>query len=137
MKETALWRKLDPVISKRGKFQKISDQFTGGIPDVLGALVGTPVAIELKELKGVRVIRTKFRPGQLDWLEDWSSSGGLSLILTTHGLRWLVFSWAYGVDLESGVSPEDISEHCLWEGIGKGVEEKFCRWLEGRVLSKR
>lgn len=129
MKETALWRKMDPHLATIGKFQKISDKFTGGISDVIGCLTSRGVAMELKELKGVRVIRTKFRPGQLDWLEDWRNSGGLSLIVASHGLQWYAFPDTVGIDLEAGVSPPELLEIALWTGKGKGVEESFCKFL--------
>lgn len=128
MKETALWRRLDPELSKIGKFQKISDKFTGGIPDVLGCIT-RGVALELKELKGVRVIRTKFRPGQLDWLGDWELAGGLSLIVATHRLTWYAFPVSAGEPLESGVS--DLEDLALWiHRGGKEAPRNFCDWMK-------
>ena len=110
MKESALWRHLKPELAAWGKFQKISDRFTPGIPDVLGASFGHPMAIELKELEGVRVIRTKFRPGQLDWLEDWDKAGGYSMVLSTWGKRVYIHPWEAGTRLELGVSPEELDQ---------------------------
>ena len=107
MKESILWNHLKPVLSTHGKFQKISDRFTPGIPDVLGCSLSRSYALELKELKGIRVIRTKFRPGQLDWLQDWHKAGGYSWILSTWGSMILVHPWEAGTLLEEGVD-EDL-----------------------------
>ena len=108
MKESALWRHLKPELAAWGKFQKISDRFTPGIPDVLGVSFGHPMAMELKELDGVRVIKAKFRPGQLDWLEDWDKAGGYSMNLSTWGKRIYVQPREAGTQLELGVSPEEL-----------------------------
>jgi len=112
MKESLLWKHLSPELKLAGaKFQKISDRFTPGIPDVLGMHNSTGHAWELKELKGVRILRMKFRPGQLDWLRDWEQSGGVSFIISTHGQRVYIHGWSYGEELElSGMSPGRIED---------------------------
>lgn len=111
MIESTLWKHLSPELNRRGKFQKVSDRFTPGIPDVLGvARQRGGYAIELKEFKGVRVLRTKFRPGQLDWLEDWSDNGGTSMIIVTLNQTVYVFSWQRGILLETGASPETMEK---------------------------
>lgn len=117
MKETKLWNQLRPLLSTYGKFQKISDRFTGGIPDVLGSASGRAIAAELKELDGVLTIGTRFRPGQLDFLRDWERAGGCSLILSTHGVRssfrLYIHPWQAGVELERGVTPYRLVELSL------------------------
>lgn len=110
MKESALWKHLRPELAAWGKFQKISDRFTPGVPDILGVSFGRPIAAELKELDGVRVIRAKFRPGQLDWLEDWDKAGGYSMVLSTWGKVVYVHPWGAGSQLELGVSPEELDQ---------------------------
>lgn len=114
MKETALWNKVKPHLNRVGLFQKISDRFTPGVPDVLGVYQGRGIAIELKELKGVRIFRAKFRPGQLDFLRDWEKAGGLSVVLSTTRSRQIyVHPWSFGETLESGVNPETLNEAAL------------------------
>lgn len=142
MKETTLWQHIDHPLSAFGKFQKISDRFSGGVPDVLGSCRGggdparritvgagtwaaviqrgIPVAMELKELEGVRVLKTKFRPGQLDFLRDWELGGGVSLILTSHGQDVVAFRWELGEALERGVSPQALLDHCLFHWSRRG-----------------
>jgi hypothetical protein len=113
MKETPLWGKLRPGLSRAGRFQKISDRFTPGIPDVLGMANGVGYAIELKELKGVKVLKAEFRKGQLDWLESWRDAGGVSLIVVTlpGSSTWAVFPPEFGSRLEFGLTPEELSPY--------------------------
>jgi len=113
MKESALWRNLSPELQRFGKFQKISDRFTPGVPDVIGSCkspggpLGVPVALELKEFSGMRVLKVKFRPRQLDWLREWEEAGGKSFILSSHGNRVLMaHHHSHGPELEQGVSAE-------------------------------
>ena len=108
MKESTLWDHLKAPLQSSGKFQKISDRYTPGIPDVLGCFASRGIAIELKELDGVRVIRTKFRPGQLDWLGDWAMAGGTSWIISTLGSEIFVHHWAFGCELENGLTREQL-----------------------------
>ena len=113
MKESTLWDHLKPVLKAVGKFQKISDRFTPGIPDALGCWCGLGVAMEFKELDGVRVLRTKFRPGQLDWLRDWERSGGVSWIIASHGQTVYVHSWGFGQEIEKGSDPSTVEKRAL------------------------
>lgn len=124
MKETTLWQHIDHPLSAFGKFQKVSDRFSGGVPDVIGTCLkdelrgvmsGIPVAMELKELDGVRVLKTKFRPGQLDFLRDWELGGGVSLILASSGQTVYGFQWAMGEALEQGIAPGSAKRNCLFE----------------------
>lgn len=108
MKESTLWDHLKAPLQSSGKFQKVSDRYTPGIPDVLGCFASKSIAIELKELKGVLVIKTKFRPGQLDWLEDWANAGGLSWIISTLGSKVFVHHWSFGCELEKGLTQERL-----------------------------
>jgi hypothetical protein len=108
VKESTLWDHLKPELSALGKFQKISDRFTPGVPDVLGCFSSTGYAIELKQLKGIRIFKTKFRPGQLDWLQDWHHSGGRSWIVSSIGQRIFVHGWGHGEDLEKGMTEERL-----------------------------
>lgn len=111
MTETTLWKHLRPILNQHGKFQKVSDRFTPGIPDVLGCLRSMGVAIELKELKGVKILKTKYRPGQLDWLEEWAQAGGgRAWIIATHGQTVYVLPWFKGYLLESGIAPADLED---------------------------
>lgn len=111
MKESLLWKHLKPELSRVGKFQKISDRFTPGVPDMLGISEGIPLAIEFKELKGTRVLRVSFRPGQLDWLRDWERGGGVSWILsTTHDGEVMAHTWRCGEDMEKGFEPSALRE---------------------------
>lgn len=114
MKETTLWGHLKPELKRLGKFQKISDRFTPGVPDVIGCSEGVPYALELKEFHGIHLLKVRFRPGQLDWLMDWVSSGGVGLIVVSHGSNkvWC-FEPAIGQNLEDGVSPDWASEHSI------------------------
>lgn len=139
MKETTLWQHLDHPLSAFGKFQKISDRFSGGVPDVLGTCrlarsagpgPGIPIAIELKELEGVRVMKTKFRPGQLDFLRDWELGGGVSLILTSHGLDVIGFRWELGEALERGVDPRALLDHCLFHWNRRGHSAPWRSFVE-------
>ncbi len=104
MKEATLWEHLKPELKKLGKFQKVCDRFTPGIPDILGCGNGIPYALELKELKGVQLLKAHFRPGQIDWLKDWVARGGVGLVVTSHGSQVMVFSPASAIHLEEGVS---------------------------------
>ena len=108
MKESTFWEHLKPELKRLGKLQKISDRFTPGVPDVLGSIMGIPVAMELKEFDGVRVMRVSFRPGQVDWLEDWQKARGVSLILSTQGQT----AYVHGVEdaqlLEDGMTPQEV-----------------------------
>jgi hypothetical protein len=124
MKETTLWQHIDHPLQSHGRFQKISDRFSIGVPDVLGCCrwegvttvkTGIPVAMELKELSGVGVVKTKFRPGQLDWLRDWELGGGVSLVLTTWGHTVYGFRWNKGWALECGLEPSSLRKNCLFE----------------------
>lgn len=106
MIESTLWSHLKPELKRVGKFQKVSDRFTPGVPDVLGCCRGLGMAMELKEFSGVKILRVEFRPGQLDWLEDWSEAGGLSWIISSVKQTVMVFPWELGPQLEDGVSPD-------------------------------
>lgn len=110
MKETALWNHLRPRLVKYGKFQKISDRFTLGIPDVLGIHRGKGVAIELKEFSGVSILRVKFRPGQVRWLTDWEDHGGISWIAATHGKNFYLIKPRHAEEVSTGVSPSQLLE---------------------------
>jgi len=113
MLESTLWGHLKPELKKVGKFQKISDRFTPGVPDVIGCMDGVPWAIELKTLKGVKLHRVGFRPGQLDWLQDWVQSGGVGLIMVSQGQSVWVFEHQHGKPLEEGVSTAFLNHHSL------------------------
>lgn len=113
MKESLLWKHLKPELHKRGKFQKLSDRFTPGVPDVLGCFASRGIAIELKELGGVRVVKTKFRPGQLDWLEDWYDAGGASWIVSTWSNVAFVHPRTAGPLLEHGMTPNEVYEEAV------------------------
>ena len=113
MKESTLWGHLKPELKRVGKFQKISDRFTPGIPDTLGCLNGIGVAMEFKELDGVRVLKAKFRPGQLDWLRDWEQGGGVSWIVSTLGQVVYVHSWDFGAVIEKGSDPSTVEKRAL------------------------
>lgn len=82
MKETTLWDYLRPLLEREGKFQKISDRFTFGVPDVLGVYRGRGFALELKDFYSANgLIRADFRPGQIPFLNDWHRSGGIALVV--------------------------------------------------------
>lgn len=105
MKESLLWKHLKPELKRYGKFQKISDRFTPGVPDVLGCCpTKGGVALELKEFSGVHRVKLSFRPGQLDWLRDWSLAGGTSYIVSSHRSTVTVHSHQLGAFLEAGCS---------------------------------
>ena len=108
MKESTLWDHLKPTLQASGKFQKISDRFSPGVSDILGCFVGIGIAIELKELDGVRVIKAKFRPGQLDWLDDWDKAGGPAWIISTLGQYVFVHHCRYGASLENGMPLDEV-----------------------------
>lgn len=108
MNESTLWGHLRPELERRGKFQKTSDRFTPGIPDVLGMCDGLGRAWELKEFDGVIKWKLKFRPLQLDWLRDWELAGGQSLILSTHRQTLFAHRWEMGEILEHGTLPEVV-----------------------------
>ncbi len=110
MKESTLWGHLKPALRAVGKFQKISDRFTPGVPDALGCWCGVGVAAEFKELEGVRVLRTKFRPGQLDWLRDWEREGGISWIISSHRQTIYVHRWEFGREVEKGSDPTTVRD---------------------------
>jgi len=112
MIESTLWKHLKPELRRLGKFQKISDRFTPGVPDVLGCS-GAGIAMELKEFDGVRVLKVSFRPGQLDWLRDWSKGGGISWIVVSHRQTVYVFRWQTGPELEEGCSPDRVDRIAL------------------------
>lgn len=109
MKETALWNKLRPELEKLGKFQKIADKFTGGIPDVLGCYQGQGVAVELKEFKGTAASYwVRFRPGQVRWLRDWEKAGGVSWVASTVGTELYLIPVHHAAKLEAGVNLPDL-----------------------------
>ena len=113
MLESLLWKNTKSEFRKVGKFQKTSDRFTPGIPDVLGCCDGTAYALELKRLAGSGRVRVKFRPGQLDWLEEWGLAGGVGLIVATLEPYVLVFDPRHGPQLELGVSRAEALEMAL------------------------
>lgn len=131
MNESTLWKHLRPELALLGHFQKISDRFTPGIPDILGMHDGNGYAWELKELKGVRVLRTKFRPGQLDWLRDWEQAGGTSSIISTNFQRVYVHSWEDGKRLEAGCLTSEIDDGALlvWDKTRKNSWAEFCKLI--------
>lgn len=111
MKESSLWDRIRSPLNREGKFQKISDRFTEGIPDVLGSHKGRSFAIELKEIEGVRILRAKFRPGQLDWLRDWEElGGGVSLVVASWKTSGIILPWRFGRELEEGTTPNRVIE---------------------------
>lgn len=132
MKETNLWGKLRPALNYLGTFQKISDRFTPGVPDVLGVYEGRGFALELKEVSGVEVLRVKFRPNQLDWLEDWEKSGGASWLAITHGQQAMFLHWSFGQELESeGMSPKRLDQAAHYRKTKDESFRDFCeRFLE-------
>ena len=111
MRESTLWEHLKPELKRLGKFQKVSDRFTPGVPDVLGCDHGIPVAMELKEFSGVLIMKVKFRPGQIDWLRDWAESGGQSWVVVSTGQTVYVFRPRYCVGLEGGLSTTTAGAH--------------------------
>lgn len=113
MKESTLWEHLKPDLKKLGKFQKISDRFTPGVPDVIGCMDGIPYALELKELHGVHILKARFRPGQIDWLKDWVIAGGVGLIVVTQGTHVMAFDPDDGFQLAEGVTPSWAQERSL------------------------
>lgn len=117
MTETQLWKNLRPHLNQRGLFQKTSDRFTPGVPDVLGMADSVGYALELKQLKGVHTLKCHFRPGQLDWLRDWEAAGGRSWVVATRGALLLAFPWDYGPLLERGEPPGYVYENAAmcWE----------------------
>lgn len=107
MKETRLWRQLAPCLLRFGKFQKISDRFTGGVSDVLGCQLpaGRACAFELKEFYLRRgLVVADFRPGQIPFLQDWGKAGGLALVVGTLGRQVAAFDWRDAQALQDGVS---------------------------------
>lgn len=133
MKESLLWKHLSPELKRMGaKFQKVSDRFTPGVPDVLGMHDEQGHAWELKELKGVRVLRTKFRPGQLDWLRDWERAGGTSWVISTNFQRVYLHDWRYGAELETtGMSPDRIEETAslVWDKKRRSAWSELCELI--------
>lgn len=133
MKESTLWSHLSPELKLLGgKFQKISDRFTPGVPDVLGMYREIGHAWELKELKGVRVLRTKFRPGQLDWLRDWERAGGTSWVISTNFQRVYVHEWNCGEELQrAGMSPEraESTASLVWDKKRGNSWKEFCELI--------
>lgn len=113
MKETTLWTHVKPGLQNLGTFQKISDRFTPGVPDVLGCMGGRGVAMELKELKGVAIRKVSFRPRQLDWLEDWAASGGAAFILSSYGHTVYLHDHSLGAEMEEGMTPERLEASAL------------------------
>lgn len=118
MKETALWNRLRPELAKLGKFQKISDRFTPGVPDVLGIYRGVGVAMELKEFDGVRILKVKFRPGQVDWLRDWEREGGISWVAATHKTNLYLIKQAHADEISQGVNPQRLLEISSYHSKG-------------------
>ena len=106
MKETLIWKSLKGPLSRLGKFQKISDRFSGGVPDVLGSRTpdGRGVAMELKESGTSRLIKVRFRPRQLDWLLDWEASGALSWVVVSQGD--FLYAFLPTEALERGIPPD-------------------------------
>jgi penicillin-binding protein-related factor A (putative recombinase) len=113
MIESTLWKHLRPGLNRIGKFQKVSDRFTSGVPDIIGCYKGQGIAIELKELDGVRKLKTKFRPGQVDWLTEWADNGGTSLIICSHKSTVGVHSYLSAERMESGMSTEEFKADAL------------------------
>lgn len=127
MKESTLWEHLRPALALRGHFQKLSDRFTGGVPDCVGSSDAVPIAMEFKEFSGVRIWKVKFRPGQKDWLRDWQRVGkGVSWILCTAGRTVYVYDWMQGDTLESGITPNEAIDRAVlvWEKLPRD------RWIE-------
>lgn len=132
MKETALWDKLRPELAKLGKFQKIADKFTGGIPDVLGNHQGHGIAIELKEFKGTAAgYWVRYRPGQVRWLRDWQEAGGTSWVASTVGTEVYLIPMQHIAKLADGVNLPDlvkISSYIKgeeqWEHVALAIVKK-------------
>lgn len=111
MKETALWNQLRPRLALLGKFQKISDRFTPGVPDVLGIYQGKGIALELKEFAGAHVLKVKFRPGQVDWLTEWAECGGRAWVGATTSDRTFYLIGTDHLDkIAEGVSPTKLRD---------------------------
>ena len=135
MKETALWDKLRPELAKLGKFQKIADKFTGGIPDVLGNHQGHGIAIELKEFKGTAAnYWVKYRPGQVRWLRDWQEAGGTSWVASTVGTEVYLIPIQHIAKLADGVNLQElgrISSYIKgeeqWEHVALAIVKKSTR----------
>lgn len=135
MLETNLWKKIKIPLSRIGKFQKISDRFTSGVPDIIGCWKSVGVAIELKGLSGSRILKANFRPGQLNWLKSWSDNGGVSVIICTHKTTIGIHHYRSGSFMESGMSPDWFKEDSLflfrktkyntWYDFILGVEKAF------------
>ncbi len=143
MKESALWGHLRPELQRFGKFQKISDRFTPGVPDVLGSCLaakrplGVPIALELKEFSGVKILRVKFRPRQLDWLKEWEEAGGKSYILSSHKRTLMLHHHSCGEELEEGASPDrvqDLARIIFYPGKDGGWRD-FTQLLVNHLLS--
>lgn len=64
------------------------------------------MALELKEFSGVRVLKVGFRPGQVDWLEEWNEAGGTSWIISSHKQTVMVHPVSLSTALENGIDPE-------------------------------
>ena len=62
----------------------------GGIPDVHGCLDGVSAWIELKVVKGRRVLLT---PEQCNWLTRYSTYGGRCYVVAQHVLSDTVYVW--------------------------------------------
>ena len=143
MKETALWDKLRPELAKLGKFQKIADKFTGGIPDVLGNHQGHGIAIELKEFKGTAAnYWVRYRPGQVRWLRDWQEAGGTSWVASTVGTEVYLIPVQHIAKLADGVNLPDlvkISSYIKgeeqWEHVALAIVRKSTLTYRGQPRS--
>lgn len=100
MKESAMWSRLK--VHLPGSFDKFSDRWKIGVPDVIGCVPGRGVAFELKQSDIRTGIRVSYRPGQVRWLRYWKNYGGVALTVVSVGLEIWVFDIRFAEDLEEG-----------------------------------
>jgi hypothetical protein len=105
MTETHLWNGLR--IHLPPSFQKLSDRFTLGVPDVIGCYNSVGYAFELKRSKRKNSFLVSYRPNQVPWLRRWADQGGVAVTLVTLGSA----VWCFGMrDAEALVAGLELDD---------------------------
>lgn len=129
-KESNLWNWLRKAKHSTLDMQRIENICGGGTPDVEGILLGVQFWIELKFVERPKrkttLLRPKFQPKQVPWLEKRWRLGGKAYCLLQVGKgfkarRYLV-KGEYAGELEKGILEKSISKISITDGSEKSLK---------------
>ena len=111
MTEKLLWNTVKHKLGSYGKFERIENPLSPGMPDVVfcvrNAIDGTGGFIELKSIVAAphdvhrRGNPIKLRPAQNIWIQDWKRAGGVVWILIRIGKprRYMLLNGTYALHM--------------------------------------